>query len=109
MWSRKPIPVEIATVPPSSPSFSSISVSPVLRLISAVLVIGPLVRASIDSAWTGKPSARARVAPAGASAAAAACGGISTVEIRRRKVLGPSGPWKRPAPPVGSTWLEPAT
>ena len=29
--------------------------------------------------------------------------------MRRRKVAGESADWKRAAPPVGSTWFEPAT
>src|SRR5262249_10921875 len=62
---------------------------------------------STDSAWTGKPSARASVATVGASSRAASCP-ISTVAIARLKTPGPSGPWKRPAPPVGRMWLEPA-
>ena len=33
---------------------------------------------------------------------------ISTVAIRRRNAPGPSGPWNRPAPPVGRTWFDPA-
>ena len=63
-------------------------------------------RRSIDSAWTGKPSARARAAPAGARRAAAPSGN-DTRAIRRRKVAADSADWKRAAPPVGSTWLEP--
>ena len=65
-------------------------------------------RRSIDSAWTGKPSARASAAPAGARRAAASPG-KDTRAIRRRKVAAESADWKRAAPPVGSTWFEPAT
>ena len=61
------------------------------------------------------PTRRARESPRRA-ASAPTCGrersrgrpGMVTTEVRRRKVPGPSGPPKRAAPPVGSTWLEPA-
>ena len=65
-------------------------------------------RRSIDSACTGKPSARASAAPAGARRAAASRG-KDTRAMRRRNVAGDSADWNRAAPPVGSTWLEPAT
>ena len=64
-------------------------------------------RASIDSACTSKPSARAIGAPAAASLPAASP--IRTSAILRRKWRGESIEAKRAAPPVGSTWLEPAT
>ena len=65
-------------------------------------------RRSMDSACTGKPSARARAAPAGARRFAAS-GGKDTRAMRRRKVAGERADWNRAAPPVGSTWFEPAT
>ena len=61
-----------------------------------------LVLIIADSPWTGKPSARASASTCGASFAAASAG-TSTVAILRRKTPGPSGPEKRPAPPVGRT------
>ena len=57
-------------------------------------------RRSIDSACTGKPSARARAAPAGARRAGASPG-KDTRAMRRRKVAGESADWKRAAPPGG--------
>jgi hypothetical protein len=65
-------------------------------------------RRSMDSACSGKPSARATAAPAGASRAATPSGS-ETRAIRRLKVAGDRAEEKRAAPPVGSTWLEPAT
>src|SRR4051794_143344 len=67
----------------------------------------PFCRASIEAAWTVKPSARAIGAPAGASAVAAAP--MWTSAMRRRKWRTESEEAKRAAPPVGSEWLEPAT
>ena len=66
------------------------------------------MRASIDSACTGKPSARAIRAPDGASSMAAS-GEIRTSLKWRRKCRNESPEAKRAEPPVGSTWLEPAT
>ncbi len=66
------------------------------------------MRASIDSACTSNPSARAIGAPAAASLPTASAP-IRTSAIRRRKCLADSPEAKRAAPPVGSTWLEPAT
>ena len=63
--------------------------------------------ASADSACTGNPSARATLLTCGASARAADSGN-DTNACLRRNVAAPSGPEKRAAPPVGSTWLEPA-
>ena len=57
-------------------------------------------RRSIDSACTGKPSARASAAPAGARRAAASRG-KDTRAMRRRNVAGDSADWNRAAPPVG--------
>ncbi len=63
MWSRKPTPVSRVPAPvPSSASVSRTSVSPVLRSIVAVRLIArgfSRTRASIDSACTSNPSARA--------------------------------------------------
>src|SRR5439155_12382251 len=64
-------------------------------------------RRSIDSPWTGKPSARAIAAPCDARRAAASSVN-DTRAILRRKARGESAEAKRAAPPVGSTWLEPA-
>src|SRR5205823_1115426 len=63
-------------------------------------------RRSIDSPWTGKPSARAIAAPCGARRAAASSVN-DTRAILRRKARGESAEAKRAAPRVGSTWLEP--
>ena len=107
MWSRKPTPVAALASP-------AVEIERQLDLglggarAPLLAVRGSSVLIIADSPWTGKPSARAIASTCGASFAAAAAG-ISTVEIRRRKAPGPSGPEKRPAPPVGSTWLEPAT
>ncbi len=100
MWSRKPTPVLALDSPPSRSSESRICVSAVLRSLLAVRLISFSLSALIiaDSPWTGKPSARAMRSTCGASFAAASAG-ISTVAILRRKVSGPSGPEKRPAPP----------
>src|SRR6185312_1811576 len=67
----------------------------------------PFCRASIEAAWTVKPSARAIGAPARASAGAASP--MCTSAMRRRKWRADSAEAKRAAPPVGSEWLEPAT
>src|SRR5258705_975286 len=66
------------------------------------------LRRSMDSPWTGKPSARAIAAPYGARRAAASSVN-DTRAMRRRNVLGESALANRAAPPVGRTWLEPAT
>ena len=121
MWSRNPTPVEVDTAPPSRSTATVTSVSRVLRWISAVRLIGvvklPANRASsrIRSRLAPQPTRRARESPPRRRAAAtygaravAADGGMVTTDVRRRKVPGPSGPPKRAAPPVGSTWLEPA-
>src|SRR5436190_19256931 len=65
-------------------------------------------RRSIDSPWTGKPSACAMAAPCGARRAAASSV-KDTRAILRLNVRGESADAKRAAPPVGSTWFEPAT
>ena len=64
-------------------------------------------RASIDSACTTKPSARAIAAPAAASAATASPTWTSL--MRRRNWRGDRPEAKRAEPPVGSEWFEPAT
>src|SRR5204863_3021490 len=64
------------------------------------------LRRSMDSPWTGKPSARAIAAPCGARRAAASSVN-DTRAILRRNTRGDSAEAKRAAPPVGSTWLEP--
>ena len=69
MWSRKPTPVSRVPAPvPSSASVRRTSVSPVLRSIArrrgSWRLHSPATRASIDSACTSKPSARAIGAPA---------------------------------------------
>ena len=64
-------------------------------------------RASIDSAWTSKPSARA-IGPAAAARRPAAAP-IRTSDMRLRKWRGDRPEAKRAAPSVGRTWLEPAT
>src|SRR6185436_10096773 len=61
-------------------------------------------RRSMDSACTGKPSARASAAPAGARRATASPS-KDTRAMRRRNVAGDSADWNLAAPPVGSTWL----
>ena len=66
-----------------------------------------LVLACADSPWTGKPSASAIAATWGARASAASRG-METTDVRRMNAPGPSGPPNRAAPPVGSTWFEPA-
>ena len=81
---------------------SETSVSPVLRVICAVRVIGRGFSrlASIDAAWRSKPSARAIGAP-GARPARAAAAPTRTSAMRRRKwrTLRPEA--KRAAPSVG--------
>ena len=94
--------------PPPSPSRASAQLDVGLAGRAADVRGAAHARRSIDSACTGKPSARASAAPAGARRAAASPG-KDTRAIRRRKVAGESADWKRAAPPVGSTWLEPAT
>src|SRR4029077_17023352 len=64
-------------------------------------------RASIDSACTSNPSARAIGAPAAASFLAASP--TLTSAIVRLKCRGESPEAKWAAPAVGSTWFEPAT
>ena len=97
MWSRKPTPVSRVPAPlPSSASVSLTSVSPVLRSIVAVRVGSSLLnsrrtRASIDSACTSKPSARAIGAPAAASFSAAVADphlGHPAPEVARREHRG---------------------
>ena len=113
MWSRKPTPVWRLPAPlPSSPSSSAMSVSPVRRCLRAVrgsLIDGAFspTRASIDSACTTNPSARAIGAPAAASAAAASP--MCTSLMRRRNWRGDRPEAKRAEPPVGRLWFEPAT
>ena len=64
------------------------------------------MRASIESACSSNPSARAIGAASRASAAASSP--IRTSATRRRKCAGDNDDANRAAPLVGSTWLEPA-
>ncbi len=93
MWSRKPTPV--ARVPAPLPSRSSVEAHVGLaglaldRWLCGSCAAGfSRTRASIDSACTSKPSARAIGAPAAASLAAAAP--MRTSAMRRRKWRGES-------------------
>ena len=112
MWSKKPTPVETATSPPSSPSSRLILVSRVSRSIFAVLgcrssqlVLGARQRRlAVDREAPRPRRSQPRAAPIVAPAAAS----MATIELRRMNAPGPSGAPKRAAPPVGSTWLEPA-
>ena len=61
-----------------------------------------------DTAIVPMDEARAIGTPAAASASSAPWL-IRTSAIRRQKLLGPSAEAKRADPPVGRTWLEPAT
>ena len=63
------------------------------------------MRASIDRAWSSKPSARATGAAARASAVPSS---IRTSVKLRRKCEGESADANRAAPPVGRMWFEPA-
>src|SRR5262249_52603393 len=77
------------------------------RPIAHVGGLSPM-RASIERACHSKPSARAIEAPDFASLATPR-GPMRTSAMRRRKWRADSVEAKRAAPPVGSTWLEPAT
>ena len=93
---RSPAPV------PSSARRRRMSVSPVVRSISALRRHddAPFWRASIDSAWTVKPSARATGAPARASGAGGAVDvhlGHAPAEVARRQRRTRSGPRRRSA------------
>ena len=122
MWSRNPTPVETRSLA------GAVEREPRrdLGLLGRALDLGrawwcggghqalaaptaaPELPASLwrDSACTGNPSARATLPTCGASARAADSGN-DTNACLRRNVAAPSGPEKRAAPPVGSTWLEP--
>ena len=65
-------------------------------------------RTSAERAWAGSPSARARSA-SGAARRSTAAAGISTTSWMRRNTLVARPDEKRPRPPVGRMWFEPAT
>ncbi len=96
---RRPLSLAAAVQPELEPDVG------LVRLARDVCGSGH-ARRSIDSPWTGKPSARARAAPCGARARAASSEN-DTRAILRRKVATDSPLAKRAAPPVGRTWFEP--
>ena len=66
------------------------------------------MRARIDSACIGNPSASA-IAPPALASAASATGSIRTSAIWRRNIRAESPEENRAEPAVGRMWLEPAT
>ena len=66
-------------------------------------------RAALHGFCVHRKALGTRERGAGGREAGGRLGGKDTRAIRRRKVAGESADWKRAAPPVGSTWFEPAT
>ena len=89
-WSKKPTPVERLPSPRPVQVERQADVG-LAGARSRCSAVRAHARRSIDSACTGKPSARASAAPARARGAAAAPAGNDTRAMRRRKVAGPSG------------------
>ena len=105
-WSKKPTPVcasaSAAAVECRALSWTSVSSGGPVDLRAAAHA-----RRSMDSACTGKPSARASAAPAGARRARRLAG-QGYASHAAPEVPATERDWQRAAPPVGSTWLAPA-
>ena len=113
MWSRKPTPV--ARVPAPVPSSASVEAHVGLGGValdaSRVRLMRPwiLPDARLHRLGVHLEALGAGDRGAGGGELARRASPIRTSAIVRRKWRGESAEAKRAAPPVGSTWLEPAT